>query len=97
MKPAVLEAQSVLEKDSQRVGVLHFTHVYPLAQNIKSIFDTSKRYIFVENNSEAQLAKVIRMELGIDIGRTTKDQILRYDGRPLLADEIVNQYRAKLS
>ena len=97
MKPAVLEAQSSLEQNNISVGVLHFTHIYPLAQTIKSLFDTSKRYIFVENNSEAQLAKVIRMELGVDIGRTSKDQILRYDGRPLLADEIVIQYRNKLS
>ena len=97
MKPAVLEAQSSLEQNNISVGVLHFTHVYPLAQTVKSMFDTNKRYIFVENNSEAQLAKVLRMELGVDIGRTSKDQILRYDGRPLLADEIVIQYRNKLS
>lgn len=91
MKPAVIEAQSLLEQNNISVGVLHFTHVYPLAQTIKSIFDTSKRYMFVENNSEAQLAKVIRMELGVDIGRAPEDQILRYDGRPLLADEIVRR------
>ncbi len=93
MKPAVLEAQSQLEQNGISVGVLHFTHVYPLAQTIKTMFDTTKQYIFVENNSEAQLAKIIRMELGIDIGRTPKDQILRYDGRPLLTDEIVRRVK----
>ncbi|MEI6326573.1 MAG: 2-oxoacid:acceptor oxidoreductase subunit alpha [Candidatus Roizmanbacteria bacterium] len=94
-KSATLDAMNILESRGQHVGVLHFTHVYPLAPSTKSIFDPDKRYVFVENNSEAQLAKVIRMELGIDVGGQKKDQILRYDGRPILAEDIVNQFHSQ--
>lgn len=95
-KSVTCAAQAELARRDIHVAVIHFTHVYPLAPQVRDLFTTDKRYILVENNSEAQLGAVLRMELGIDIGRDTKDCILKYDGRPLLTEDIVKRFTSLL-
>ena len=41
--------------------------------------------ILVENNSQAQFGKLLRQETGINI----KNKILKFDGRPILAEDII--------
>lgn len=87
-KGAILRAQKMLKEKSQEVALIHFTHVYPLdASAIKPLFSSGKKYVLVENNSQAQFGKLLRAETGIDI----EEKILRYDGRPIAAEEIVDK------
>lgn len=86
-KGAILEAQRQLEKEGIKVAYMHFTHLYPMDETkVKPLFLEGKRYVDVENNSTGQLARLIRAETGI----TIEEKLLRYDGRPLLAEDIVS-------
>lgn len=84
-KGPLLEAQRLLSQTGAKTAILHFTHLYPLdPQKLASLFETKKRYILVENNSQGQLGKLLRMETGI----TISEKLLKYDGRPFLPTEI---------
>ena len=74
----------VMGKES---AYIHFSYLYPLDKNkIKELFsDTSKNYILVENNSEGQLGKLLQMEIGVIFEK----KILRYDGRPLTIEQLL--------
>lgn len=87
-KGAILAAQSILKNQSKEVAYLHFTHLYPLNKDvIKSFFQEGKRYILVENNSEGQFGKLLRMEAGVEI----KERLLRYDGRAITPEQIIEK------
>lgn len=89
-KGAILDAQKLLEKENRKSSYIHFTHMFPLNESmIKPLFEKNKRYILVENNSHGQFGKLLRMETGIDI----KEKILKYDGRPIFPEEIVEHIR----
>ena len=70
------------------VAYIHFSYLYPLEKKqIKAmISDSSKKYVLVENNSMGQLGKLLQMELGISF----QNKILRYDGRPLTVEQLLN-------
>ncbi|MBI4004866.1 2-oxoacid:acceptor oxidoreductase subunit alpha [Candidatus Roizmanbacteria bacterium] len=86
-KGAILEAQKLLQNTGIRSAYLHFTHIYPLnKETILQQFPKGKRYILVENNSHAQFGKLLAMETGMEIS----EKILRYDGRPIAAEEIMS-------
>jgi 2-oxoglutarate ferredoxin oxidoreductase subunit alpha len=85
-KGIILEAQKQLQQKNIKTGFYHFNHLYPLdKEKIKNLFVSGKRYILVENNSWGQFGKILTMETGIEI----KEKILRYDGRPIEVEEIV--------
>jgi len=85
---AVLLAQKELEKKGIKTGFYHFNHLYPLdKERVSQLFKKDKRYILVENNSWGQLGKILAMEVGLKI----KEEILRYDGRPIMVEEIINK------
>lgn len=85
-KGALLVAQSELKKKGIETAIMQFTHIYPLShKKIAPLFTNNKRYILVENNSEGQLGKLLRMETGIEI----KEKILRYDGRAITPSQII--------
>ena len=93
-KGAIIDAQKMLEKENKKSSFIHFTHVYPLNELvIKPLFEKNKRYILVENNSHGQFGKLLRMETGIDI----KEKILKYDGRPIFPEEIVEYINKTLT
>lgn len=85
-KGVILEAQRVAEEQGKPFGYLHFTHIFPLDEaKVKACFDPKKRYMLVENSSQGQLGTVLRAYAGVEI----TEKILRYDGRPLSVQEIV--------
>jgi 2-oxoglutarate ferredoxin oxidoreductase subunit alpha len=51
----------------------------------------NKKYILVENNSWGQFGKLLKMETGFEF----KEKLLRYDGRPIVAEDIVNKVVSK--
>ncbi|HLC94491.1 MAG TPA: 2-oxoacid:acceptor oxidoreductase subunit alpha [Patescibacteria group bacterium] len=86
-KGPIIEAMKTLQEKGIASAYIHFTHLFPLNEvRIKVLFSLPKRYILIENNSHAQLAKLLRQETGIHI----TERFLKYDGRPFYPEEIVN-------
>lgn len=86
-KGIIQEAMKLLKEKSIETYYIHFTHLYPMdEEKIKPFFADKKRYILIENNSHAQLGKLIRQETSIDIN----EKLLKYDGRPFYPEDIVN-------
>ncbi|KKQ01878.1 MAG: Pyruvate synthase subunit alpha [Candidatus Roizmanbacteria bacterium GW2011_GWA2_36_23] len=87
-KGCILHAQKKLQEKNIDTAYMHFTHLYPLSEErIRPLFLQNKRYVLVENNFTAQFGKLLRQETGVDI----KEKILRFDGRPITAEEIVKK------
>lgn len=84
---ACLEAMGILRGKGQKVGVLHFSQVYPIdpAQFMDRLTSAGKVY-FVEGNSTGQFAGLVRKETGFP----PRELILRYDGLPFTARYILN-------
>ncbi len=84
----VMEAQRILGKRGIESAFIHFTYVFPLdSEKVVSVFKDNKKYILIENNSQGQFGKLLRMETGIDI----QEKILRYDGRMITPEDIINK------
>lgn len=91
-KGPLLEAQRLLKEKGKHIAIIHFTHLYPLdVSKIKQVVPSEKRVVGIENNAHGQFSKLLRMETGIEI----KEQLLKFDGRPFHASEIVNYVESK--
>ena len=87
-KGIVLQAQKLLKAKGVDSAFIHFNHIYPLdIEKIKALFKENKKYILIENNSWGQFGKLLTMETGIEI----KENFLKYDGRPITAEEIIKK------
>ena len=87
-KGAVLQAQKLLSKKGTPSAFIHFNHIYPLdKKKVTALLNQNKRYILVENNSWGQFGKLLMMETGVEI----KEKFLKYDGRPMTAEEIISK------
>ncbi|UZP68514.1 2-oxoacid:acceptor oxidoreductase subunit alpha [Desulfovibrio mangrovi] len=85
---AAREAANVLNGQGQRVGVLSFTQVWPLApEQFLPLLETVPKVVCVEGNKTAQFARLLRQETGFRPHRN----ILRYDGRPFTASYIIGK------
>nr|MBA4405088.1 hypothetical protein [Nanoarchaeum sp.] len=63
---------------------LQVLYLMPMSSKIKKEIEDAKTVVIVENNLTGQLGRLIREKTGIEI----KNKILKYDGRPFLADEL---------
>jgi 2-oxoglutarate ferredoxin oxidoreductase subunit alpha len=87
-KGVVLQAQKLLKAKGIDSSFIHFNHIYPLDKDrVTALFKQNKKYILIENNSWGQFGKLITMETGVEI----KEKFLKYDGRPITAEEIVHK------
>lgn len=87
-KAAAQEAQRILAESDVPIAYVHFTHVFPLDKaKLASLFTQEhlRKMVSVEQNSHAQFARLLRQETGYDI----QHALLRYDGRPITAHDIV--------
>lgn len=88
-KGIVLQAQKLLKIKGIDSGFIHFNHIYPLDKDkLTDLFEQNKRYILVENNSWGQFGKLLKMEIGLEF----KEKFLKFDGRPITAEEIINKF-----
>lgn len=86
-KGPIIEAIKLLKGQGKETSYIHFTHVYPIDEvAVKGLFTNDKRYILIENNSHAQFGRLLRQETGVEI----KEKLLKYDGRPIWPEEILN-------
>jgi 2-oxoglutarate ferredoxin oxidoreductase subunit alpha len=96
VKGPVLDAISMLpEAKARQIAFLHLNVLWPFPSEEvrkylgkKGVF-LKKKIVLVENNSEAQLGKLLRQETGLEVDK----KILRYDGRPFFADELAEQFK----
>ena len=87
-KGAALEAQKVLSQKNIAVAYIHFSHLYPLDENkILPLFPNSIPTLLIENNAQGQFGKLLAMETGIK----PTHSLLKYDGRPIFVEEIVQK------
>ena len=87
-KGAILDVAKDL--DAKFVQVLYLE---PFSEKVKKEID-AKNIILVENTATGQLGKLVAEKTGILID--TKNKILRYDGRPFLADELKSEIERRL-
>ncbi|MBI2044503.1 2-oxoacid:acceptor oxidoreductase family protein [Candidatus Pacearchaeota archaeon] len=87
-KGAILDAMKDFE-----VQFLQIIYMDPFPEEIEEIID-GKNLILIENNATGQLGSLIREKTGVLISERNK--ILRYDGRPFLADELRGEIKRRL-
>lgn len=75
------------------VAMLHFTQVYPISDYINNYLKENITTVIVENNSEAQFSKIIKLQTGKDI----KHKILQYDGFPFSVESLTKSIEAVLN
>lgn len=87
-KGAVIEAMNLLAKKGIKARLIHFTWLYPFpSQAVTALLSSAPRIIDVEQNATGQLASLVREYTGISI----TEEILKFDGRPLYPEEIVEK------
>ncbi|WP_045222938.1 2-oxoacid:acceptor oxidoreductase subunit alpha [Desulfonatronum thioautotrophicum] len=82
------EAVELLRKEGKNAGLLHFRQVWPLrSDQFMERLENAKETICVEGNAGAQFAGLLRKEVGFSVSRS----ILRYDGSPFSAQDILRE------
>jgi len=90
---AIKEAATLLKKDNMPVNILHLSEIWPFpAQAMSMMLNKTKKSIVIEGNATAQIAGLIRREIGYKVDST----ILKYDGRPFSPEEIVGRLRGEV-
>ncbi|MFG6118326.1 2-oxoacid:acceptor oxidoreductase subunit alpha [Thalassobacillus sp. B23F22_16] len=83
---AIEEAKGRLEEEGYKVNHAQIRLVHPFpASEVKALVDHAKKVIVVENNATAQLANIIKMNVG---SQEKMDSLLQYDGTPFLPGQI---------
>lgn len=72
---------------------LQIKYLEPFSEEIREKL-LNKNIILIENSAGGQLARVIANNTGISI--EDKNKILRYDGRPFLADELKEEIKKRI-
>lgn len=87
---ALHEAVDTLRAQGTSVGMIHLSELAPFpARLLTERACRSRRLITVEGNATAQLAQLIHAETRLHI----TDSILKFDGRPFCAAEIVREFQ----
>ena len=86
----IKDAVDMLNDEGIRVGSLTFGDLFPLpTKSLEKYAKDLKNIVNVEQNYTGQLGKLIRQETGIYCNKS----ILKYDGRQITAEEIVEQFK----
>jgi len=90
VKGAVLDDLELLEEEGIKAAFLQVKMMCPFpSEEVKEIFRSAKRAITVEANYSGQLSRLIRGETGIEMPQ----KIVKYTGRPILCDELLDAIR----
>ena len=94
-KLSALDAQEKLEKLGYNVGVVCFKYILPFpdSEDVRKILKRFNKLIMVEANYTGQFLGMFRENLLIDVD----DKLLKYDGRPIYLEEIVEKVKSVLS
>ncbi len=90
---AVREAVDLLNVDGASVNMLHFSDIWPFpAERVSAILQDCHYLVGVEGNFTGQFSSLLREQTG----RKVDQRILRYDGRPLSAEDIVERVKSEV-
>lgn len=90
---ALKEAVNNLNKEGVKVGGLSFGDLYPLPTRLLDKYSkTVSSIVNVEQNYTGQLGKLITQETGILMNKS----ILKYDGRQINAQDIVDKVKSEV-
>lgn len=85
------EAVNLLQEAGKDVGCLHVTDIWPFpVEAISSALKNVGHFLMVEQNATAQFGRLIREQTGLAYAHA----VLKYDGRPLIPREIVENVTA---
>jgi len=86
-KGVAFETLKQAKAQNKEVAYIHFSSLYPLnVQKITELFSgILEKCVLVENNATSQFGKLLRMETGVSIEK----KIARFDGRPLVVDQLL--------
>jgi 2-oxoglutarate ferredoxin oxidoreductase subunit alpha len=90
--------RNIAEEAMQKLGrddmaLLHFKQVYPLPEETAGYLQKAEKTIIVENNANAQFAKLIKLYSGIDIDK----KILKYNGLSFFVEELAKKLKEALN
>lgn len=87
---AIREAVGLLEKDGMIANTIHLSEIWPFpVEAVVRALNNDTKSIVVESNATAQMARLIRRETGYQVDAN----ILKFDGRPLTPQYIVNELK----
>ena len=87
-KGAILEALILLKEMRIRANFIQVVYLWPFPDlEVKKALKNTKKLFLVENNKTAQLGSLLREFICLEPDKT----ILKYDGRPFVPEEIVEQ------
>jgi 2-oxoglutarate ferredoxin oxidoreductase subunit alpha len=90
---AIREAAHILDRDGIKAAALVFNELWPFpAEDTSRTLTGAGRTFLVENNATGQLGELIRSQTGIKLD----GRVLRYDGRPLVPDEVAQAVKGGL-
>jgi len=89
----LLETREELKKKGKDVGIVHFTDLYPLPLGLREFLLHLPEPIVVEHNFTGQLAEHLKRETLLPFSK----RVCRYDGRPFLVEELVEEVKEVLS
>ena len=88
---AVEEAVERLQGDGLDIGCLTMADLWPFPQqHFADAVGSANTILTVESNATAQLGLLIRQQTGL----SPTGAILKYDGRPLTAEDVIDGYHA---
>lgn len=89
----IKEAVEILIERGIKAAAVHLPVVWPLPKiQLEHAWEKAKTNIIIENNFSGQLEGLLRQETGI----TFDYHLQKFDGRPFLAEEIVEYVRRKI-
>jgi 2-oxoglutarate ferredoxin oxidoreductase subunit alpha len=78
---AILESLELLRNENKKVGMIHFTELWPLPE---FSFPSGKKYVSVETNATGQLECLLKAHYGLAMN----GNIRKWDGLPICAEYI---------
>jgi len=87
---AAREAVDILRSERMSVAMVHLCDLVPFPrERVAALLSPARKVVTVEGNSTGQLAALIRRETGIK----ADEQVLKYDGRPFVAQDLAGELR----
>lgn len=92
---AIEEAAEKLSAEGLKVNHLHLRLLHPFpTKEIKPYAEAAKRIVVIEQNATGQLAKLLKMNIGL---ADRIDSVLKYDGTPFLPDELYRRIKETIT
>ncbi|MDD4860160.1 MAG: 2-oxoacid:acceptor oxidoreductase subunit alpha, partial [Dehalococcoidales bacterium] len=90
---AIAEAVTLLRKEGVVANHIHFSEIWPFPAEATVKALGRRKNIVIESNATGQMAQLIRRETGIK----ADNSILRYDGRPITPQYILDHLKKEVA